>query len=117
MKFFNNQDWTWGLALIVSGFFFSLFVRKYGVKKFREELVERKSIIKVGKYFDFTLKYIIPLEFVVIIGWWFFKSTEWEKWYNPFGEYSILSVIIQWSVFGLSFFILNKKIAGIYKDE
>ncbi len=117
MKFFNNQDWTWGLALIVSGFFFSLFVRKYGIEEFRKDLIEKKSIIKVGKLFDFTLKYIIPVEFAVIIGWWFFKSTQWEKWYNPFGEYSILSVVLQWLIFGVSFFVLNKKIAGVYSDE
>jgi NSS family neurotransmitter:Na+ symporter len=33
MGFFTNQDWVWGLALMVSGFFFTVAVLKYGPKK------------------------------------------------------------------------------------
>lgn len=111
MKFFNNQDWTWGLALMVSGFFFSLFVIKSGTERFRREFVDKNSKIKLGKFFDITVKYIIPLEFVVLLIWWFYQSIKWEKWSRVFGEYSLLSVILQWLIFGTIFLLFNKKLS------
>lgn len=111
MKFFNNQDWTWGLALMVSGFFFSLFVVKFGTERFRRELVERSSKIRLGKFFDITVKYLIPIEFIILLIWWFYQSIKWEKWFRIFGEYSLLSVILQWIIFGGIFFLFNKKLS------
>ncbi|MGQ9618560.1 MAG: sodium-dependent transporter [Candidatus Aminicenantia bacterium] len=111
MKFFNNQDWTWGLALIVSGLFFSIFVIKYGTEKFRNEILEPRSKMKFGKYFDITVKFLIPLQFVLLITWWFYQSFKWEKWYRVFGEYSLISVILQWFIFGFGFFFLNRVIS------
>ncbi len=117
MKFFNNQDWTWGLGLILSGFFFSFFVIKYGVKKFREDIIEKRSSVRVGKFFDIIVKYIIPLEFIIILSWWFYNSTKWDKWYNIFGEYSLLSVVLQWALFLGTFILFNKKIGEKFNDE
>ncbi len=111
MKFFNNQDWTWGLALMVSGFFFSLFVIKFGTEKFRKELIEPNSKIKIGKFFDITVKFLIPLEFLILLIWWFYQSIKWEKWYRVFGEYSLLSVVLQWIIFGSIFLLFNKKLS------
>ncbi len=116
MKFFNNQDWTWGLALMVSGFFFSLFVIRFGTEKFRKEIIEPSSRVKLGKLFDITVKYLIPLEFVLLLVWWFQQSLKWEKWYKVFGEYSLLSVILQWFIFGMMFLLFNKKLSrGVAK--
>ncbi len=112
MKFFNNQDWTWGLALMVSGFFFSLFVNKFGVERFRKEMVERDSKVRIGKFFDITVKYLIPLEFVVLLIWWFYQSIKWEKWSRIFGEYSLLSVVLQWVIVGGIFLLFNKKLSA-----
>jgi NSS family neurotransmitter:Na+ symporter len=108
MKFFNNQDWTWGVALIVSGFFFSLFVVKFGTEKFRKELIEKTSKIKLGRFFDIVVKYLIPFQFTVLLIWWFYQSVKWEKWSKVFGEYSLLSVVLQWLIFGFIFFLFNK---------
>jgi len=108
MKFFNNQDWTWGVALIVSGFFFSLFVVKFGTEKFRKELIEKTSKIKLGRFFDIVVKYLIPFQFAVLLIWWFYQSVKWEKWSKVFGEYSLLSVVLQWLIFGFIFFLFNK---------
>jgi NSS family neurotransmitter:Na+ symporter len=108
MKFFNNQDWTWGVALIVSGFFFSLFVIKFGTEKFRKELIEKTSKIKLGRFFDIVVKYLIPFQFAVLLIWWFYQSVKWEKWSRVFGEYSLLSVVLQWLIFGFIFFLFNK---------
>lgn len=111
MKFFNNQDWTWGLALIVSGFFFSLFVIKFGVKRFRKELVEPYTKLRLGKFFDITVKILIPFQFLILLIWWFYQSTKWENWYRVFGEFSLFSVLAQWLIFGLVFVVFNKTLS------
>jgi NSS family neurotransmitter:Na+ symporter len=112
MKIFNNQDFTWSLGLILSGFFFTLFVLKFGVKKFRKEIIEKNSSIKLGVLFDIIVKYLIPLEFTAVLLWWLYKSLKLDKWNNLFGQYSLLSVLSQWSIVIILFIIFNKIIAG-----
>jgi len=115
LKVFNNQDFTWSLGLMLSGFFFSLFVIKYGVKEFREELINKISRVKLGRYFDFIVKYLIPVEFFAVIIWWFYQSVKLDKWYNIFGEYSLLSVLSQWGIVIIIYILINnflsKKVA------
>ncbi len=112
MKIFNNQDFTWSLGLMLSGFFFSLFVIKYGVKNFRKEMVDKTSSIKLGIVFDIVVKYIIPIEFATVLVWWLYKSLKLSKWNNLFGEYSLLSVLSQWLFFIVLFIIFNKIISN-----
>ncbi|MFQ5584566.1 MAG: sodium-dependent transporter, partial [Calditrichia bacterium] len=51
MKIFNNQDWVWGLGLIISGAFFTFAVLKTGVNRFREKyLVAEFNDIRVGSW-------------------------------------------------------------------
>ena len=38
LDFLHNQDWVWGVGLMVSGFFFALAARKFGVEKLRTEV-------------------------------------------------------------------------------
>ena len=112
MKIFNNQDFTWSLGLMLSGFFFALFVIKYGVEKFRKEMVDKTSSIKLGIVFDIVVKYIIPIEFATVLVWWLYKSLKLSKWNNLFGEYSLLSVLSQWLFFIVLFIIFNKIISN-----
>ncbi len=112
MKIFNNQDFTWSLGLMLSGFFFALFVIKYGVEKFRKEMVDKTSSIKLGIVFDIIVKYIIPIEFATVLVWWLYKSLKLSKWNNLFGEYSLLSVLSQWLFFIVLFIIFNKIISN-----
>ena len=72
LDFFNNQDWVWGLGLLLSGAFFALAAIRYGVRRFREELLApAPGNWRVGRWFDVLLLVFIPLEFVAMLGWWF----------------------------------------------
>jgi neurotransmitter:Na+ symporter, NSS family len=98
-KFFQNQDWVWGLGLIVSGSFFMIAVLRYGVAKFRIEYVNTVlSNTPAGRWFELFLKYFIPVEAILLIAWWFFRSVKWNPagWYNPFQTDSLGSCVIQW---------------------
>lgn len=121
LEFFGNQDWAWGIGLMVSGFFFALAVIIYGVKNFRQRLINQLgNDVNIGKWYEYIIKYIIPLEFVVLIIWWFWQSINWspKTWWNPFSTYSLGTCVFQWALVIAFFVIVNKKINNrIFKPK
>lgn len=111
MGFFHNQDWVWGIGLLVSGLFFSISVIRYGPGKFREELVNLPgNDIRIGRWFDVMITYVIPVEFLLMIGWWFYQSVavfDRDGWWNPFHSTSMGTCLLQWGVVILVFVLLN----------
>ncbi len=98
-KFFQNQDWVWGLGLIVSGLFFAIAVISFGVNKFREQYVNAvKGDLRSGYWFNYIVKYLIPIEGILLVSWWFFQAVGWNPggWYNPFQADSLGTCILQW---------------------
>ena len=112
LAFFNNQDWAWGIGLLLSGFFFSIAAIHFGVSRFRHDLLNTdQSDIRVGKWFEIVVKYVIPLEFLGMLVWWFYQSVtayDVSGWWNPFHTYSLGTCIFQWGVVILVFIGLNK---------
>ncbi|HDL18390.1 MAG TPA: sodium-dependent transporter [Bacteroidetes bacterium] len=121
LGFFNNQDWTWGVGLLVSGFFFAIAVNKYGAENFRNKLVNSSpNDIRVGRWYSFLLRFVIPIEFVVLISWWFYQAiTTYEphSWWNPFSTYSMGTCLFQWGIAMILFMLFNKKIVANIKLE
>lgn len=117
LRFLINQDWVWGVALILSGGFLAFAVLKFGVNKFREKILNDEfSEIKFGKWFNFLIKFIIPFQAVVLLIWWISSSFNWEKeWYNPFKPESAGTAIFQWLVVILILLMMNKKIVSNLK--
>ncbi|MFQ5743468.1 MAG: sodium-dependent transporter [Acidobacteriota bacterium] len=113
LSFFNNQDAVWGIGLMVSGFLFALAVRRFGPSKFREELIDNAdNDIPAGRWFDFAIKYLIPLEFALMIVWWLWQAaTSGEAWWNPFGVFTLGTCLFQWGVVLLLFYLANHAIA------
>lgn len=111
LNFFGNQDWAWGVGLMVSGFLFSLVVIIFNPKKFRELLINTVgNDIRIGPWFDILIKFVIPIEFIVLLVWWFWQSISWSgKWWNPFETYSLGTCLFQWAIVLLIFGLLNKK--------
>ena len=119
MGFFNNQDWVWSLGLMVSGFFFTLAFLKYGPKKFRQEIIcTPENKLRLGKWFDLLLSVLLPLQFLVMLGWWLWRSyaDDPQNWYRIFLPYSLGTILFQWLI-ALGLFILfnkviNRKVLG-----
>ena len=113
MNFFVNQDSVWGIGLMVSGFFFAIAVRRFGTSKFREELIANAdNDIPVGRWFDFAIKYLIPLEFLILIVWWLWQAaTSGEAWWNPFGVFTLGTCLFQWGIALMLFYLANNWIA------
>ena len=119
--FFDNQDWVWGLGLLINGFFFTLVIRHYGVRRFREQVVNLPDSkdIRLGKIFEPLILWIIPIQFVLLIGWWFFQSISWDavNWWNPVSTFSIGTCLLQWGLAAVLVIILKPYLSAKLKKQ
>lgn len=114
MGFFTNQDWVWGLGLMVSGFFFTIAVLKYGPKNFRQNIISTPdNKVRLKKWFDILVTFLLPLQFLAMLGWWFWKSYSGnpDNWFNIVAPNSVGTVLFQWVIALGLFILLNKIIA------
>ncbi len=118
LSFFDNQDWVWGLGLILSGAFFMFAVLKNGVPHFVTDWLKpqrrRKLFLTVFRILFYV---IIPLEFVLMMGWWLVQSVSWypETWWNPFEKFSLGTAFFQWTVVLLVGLFFNSKFVKALK--
>ncbi len=97
----HNQDWVWGIALMVSGLFFAIAVITHGVRRFREEqLNHADSDVRVGRWWDVVIGVLVPLQAVVLLVWWLYQARGWnpQGWLDPFGEDNVGTVLIQFAI-------------------
>lgn len=113
LQFFNNQDWVWGLGLIISGMFFTFAAIKYGVDKMRTTLINSEgNDLVAGRWFNRIVTFLIPLEFVVLIVWWSWQAVtayDPEGWWNPFRTFSLGTCIFQWLLAIVILVVMNNK--------
>jgi len=114
LNFLINQDWVWGVALILSGGFIAFAVMKFGVNKFREEILNSyDNEFRFGKWFNFIIIFMIPLQAIILLVWWITASFGWEsEWYNPFRPESAGTAIFQWLIVILILLLVNNRIAN-----
>lgn len=111
-SFLLNQDWVWGMALLLSGFWTILAARKYGLEKLRRE-INAGADLKLGRWWTYILKYISPLIFLTVTGWWFYQAIGWDKkeWWHPFKVTSAGTIIFQWLILLVLVLLLNRHLA------
>jgi len=112
LTFFGNQDFVWGVALMISGAFIAFSVRKYGVTAFRNEAVDNvEDDWSAGKKWEFLIKWTVPVQAIVLLIWWLWLSiSEYapDTWYDPFNPYSVMTVTVQWAIAMGAFILANK---------
>ena len=100
LGFFQNQDWVWGVGLMLSGFFFAFAVLKYGVTKWRETFINHEgSDVRIGAWWDWAMRLVV-VEAVVLMGWWLWsaRGSDFASTWTLFSAYNVGSVLIQWGV-------------------
>ena len=114
LNFLANQDWVWGVGLILSGAFIAFAVKQYGIDKFRTELINGYgSDIKIGKWYNYIIGILIPIQVVVLILWWLISSVSWDpEWWNPFHVENAGTAIFQWTIVLVFFIAFNKYIVA-----
>ena len=107
--FFANQDWVWGVGLMLSGFFFAFAVLKYGVTEWRAKYINTgDSDIHIGAWWDWSIRLVI-LESVVLMGWWFYQARgeSFEATWTLFSPFNIGTVLIQFAIVIAALLLLN----------
>ena len=109
-SFLDNQDWVWGIALLLSGFFVILAIIKYGVEKVRTELINPSADIKMGKWWSFVIKYVSPLVFLSVTGWWLWQAITWYPgtWWKPFEVFNVGTIVLQFALLLVVLLFSNK---------
>jgi NSS family neurotransmitter:Na+ symporter len=116
LGFFNNQDWVWGIGLLLSGFFFIVFVLRTGINNFIQKFLDFETT-----YFEkrmWILKFLsltMLVEFILMFTWWFLQSVNWypDTWWNPFAQFTIGTCLFQWIIVILIGVIFNERLSRI----
>jgi NSS family neurotransmitter:Na+ symporter len=113
LNFFTNQDWVWGVGLILSGAFISFSVIRFGTDRFRREIINGEgSDLKIGKWYNFIIGILIPIQVIVLLTWWLTSSVGWDpEWWNPFHAENAGTCIFQWLLVISIFIGINKFVA------
>ena len=108
--FLDNQDWVWGVALLLSGFFIIFAAWKYGVERLRTELLNPSADIPMGRWWSITITYISPLVFIGLTCWWLYRgiADNPETWWQPFAVFSTMTIVWQWAVLLVIVLLLNR---------
>ncbi len=109
----HNQDWVWGVGLMLSGFFYAVAVLKYGVKKWRMKFINQEgSDIHIGAWWDWLMRLIV-VEAVVLMAWLI-----WGAWkassargfgatWTLFSPDNVGTLLIQWAVVLVALLLAN----------
>jgi len=113
IEIFQNQDWVWGVGLMVSGFFFAFAVLRYGVTKWRETFINHEdSDVHIGAWWDWAIR-LVAVEAVVLASWWLWsaRGADFRATWTLFSPYNIGSVVIQFGIALAILLLLNGRIA------
>ena len=109
LNILSNQDFVWGLALMISGGFFAFTIIRFKAKKVREEILYKNpDDIQPSRLWDIVITYFVPTASVVLLGWWLINDGMNGEWYSPFARSSLMTCLLQWGFILLVLMILNK---------
>ncbi len=104
LDFFTNQDWVWGVGLILSGMFVTFAVLKIGIGNFKREWIDMPGNLKFPDLlFKIFMLSIIPLG-LGLVYWWLSRGYSDYPWFDELGNwnfmdvYSNATVITQWAL-------------------
>ena len=112
LNFFANQDWVWGVGLIVAGLFIMIAVAMNGPGRFKEQTIDVGSDVMLSTGFFRLAIYANILVGLFLIYWWLSQdfSRNWldeNGTWDLFGTYSNASTITQWMTVLVVGIILN----------
>ncbi|MDD4023868.1 MAG: sodium-dependent transporter [Synergistales bacterium] len=115
ISFLDNQDWVWGVGLLLSGLIFSIAAMKIGVNKIWDQYIAPDSDLNAP--WMFKLIYLFPVWFVIIFWWWIAQAASWYpdtymKWL-PISEYTFTvgTMVYQWAIVVVLALVTNNWLA------
>jgi len=118
IDYLNNQDWVYGVGLLICGLFFAMAVYSFGIDEFRTNLINKSSDLKIGKIYNVLIR-LFPALLVIVVGWWLYQSVTWHPtdWWNPILPDSLGTVVIQLAIAVVVFIAINDKLADKITDK
>jgi neurotransmitter:Na+ symporter, NSS family len=113
LDFLSNQDFVWGVGLLISGLFCAIAMMKFGVERARAEL-DADSDFRVTWWWTGLIR-IFPLVFVLLFGWWIQQTIAVfapDDWYDPFEPFSLMTLLVQWIALVIVMLLLNNWLAN-----
>lgn len=111
-RIFENQDFTWGVGLLMVGLCYSFAAMKYGVDKLWEEDIKPCSDIQV-KWMWSAIK-LFPILFIGVWGCWVYQAASWYEpgeWYKfwPITKYVYTPgvMVVEWAILFIVLMLLN----------
>ncbi|MBI4519750.1 MAG: sodium-dependent transporter [Gemmatimonadetes bacterium] len=119
MTFFQNQDFVWGVGLMLSGLLFAVGVLRYGVTEWRERFINTEySDIRVGRWWDWAIRLVVAEASVLIVWWlWQVRGDGLAAMLSPFRTFNIGTVLVQWAVVLAVLLALNRWMVGRLRKE
>ncbi|MBN2415187.1 sodium-dependent transporter [bacterium] len=109
LTFLTNQDFVWGNALVVSGAFIAFTLMRYGLDNMRtNELLADKTDWNIGRWWVHDIRYVVPAGAVILLVWWFSQAAQAGDWADPFGQYSLMTNLVQWSLLIVMLLLANR---------
>jgi NSS family neurotransmitter:Na+ symporter len=106
-----NQDFVWGIGLLISGGFVATAVLRYGVRRFRlDAIAGAPGDVDPGRGWEVLIGIAIPAQAVVLLGWWLYQSATTiapDTWFNPLEPFSVMTCLVQWALALVVFIALN----------
>ncbi|MQA90761.1 MAG: sodium-dependent transporter [Gemmatimonas sp.] len=101
MAVFDNQDFVWGVGLMLSGFFFAFAVARFGVERFRQRFVNTQTAdIRIGAGLNLVL-YLVMAQAVILMGWWLYQAIDFADLgatFTPLSPFSVGTLLVQWGI-------------------
>jgi neurotransmitter:Na+ symporter, NSS family len=113
LDYFANQDFVWGVGLLLSGLFAAIAIMKYGVQRARAEVVSTASF-PVGGWFAWCIR-LFPVMFAAVMGFWVYQAVfifAPDDWWNPLSPFSLATLLVQWAVVAAVVLALNNFLAN-----
>ncbi|ANQ47645.1 sodium-dependent transporter [Flammeovirga sp. MY04] len=114
LDFFSNQDWVWGLGLLISGIFIVFAVHKNGISSFKKNFIDKDSSVILPNWMYKTAMIVnIPIG-LFLIWWWMSQGYSNNPWFTEEGQwnmidvYSNATIVTQWSIVLLLGVLFNK---------
>ncbi len=92
LDFFSNQDWVWGLGLVLSGMFTVIVALRPGLQKFKQQYIDKDSDYRVHiNYLRITFTLVL-IAGPVLLWWWMSRGYDTNPWFTASGSWNFFSV-------------------------
>ncbi len=116
----GNQDFVWGVALMISGLFVALLAKDVGLDRMRAELADQPGEWDPSRAWVLILRFAVPTLAVVLLGWWLYLSATAyapDTWWDPTDTYSVMTCLLQWGVAIAVLLVLGRRLAAPFEPK